>query len=120
MPASGSPTSARATKDPRLDASTRDAYFAAADKIGSDYEHRRALMPLVSRDLLTKDLAKSILASAAKIDSDYECSELLIAVANTITIDDELRPAFEKAADTLQGEYEYGRAMSAVRRRETK
>jgi hypothetical protein len=77
-------------------------------------------MPLVSRDLLTKDLAKSILASAAKIDSDYECSELLIAVANTITIDDELRPPFEKAADTLQGEYEYGRAMSAVRRRVTK
>ena len=97
-----------------------DAYFAAADKIGSDYEHRRALMPLLSRDLLTKDLAKAILASAAKIDSDYECSELLVALANAIPIGDDLRPAFEKTADTIQGEYEYGRAMSAVRRRVTK
>jgi hypothetical protein len=104
-----------------LDASTSDAYFAAADKIKSDYEHHRALTPLLNREVLkSSDLAKAVLASAAKIDSDYECASLLVEFANAIVVDDELRPAFEKAANTIQSEYDYGRAMSAVRRRATR
>jgi hypothetical protein len=44
----------------RLDATTRGAYFAAADKIDLTTS-TVALMPLLTRDLLTKDpLAKSI------------------------------------------------------------
>src|SRR2546429_4427872 len=56
-------------------------YFEAVSRIGSAYEHARALTGALTRDDLSKQALSALAQSAATIDSDYEKATLLIKAA---------------------------------------
>src|SRR2546423_6129851 len=89
-------------------------YFEAASRIGSAYEHARALTGALTRDNLSKEALSALAQSAATIDSDYEKATLLIKAAARYQADLTLRTEWLHAVRTIGSDYEHHRALSGA------
>jgi beta-lactamase regulating signal transducer with metallopeptidase domain len=92
----------------------RQAYAAATLTIDSDFEHRRALGPLVSSGRLSEDVLVAVLQSAARIDSDFEAASLLTTIGQQQMLTDKVVDAYVAAARTVDSDYELRRALVAL------
>ncbi len=98
------------------DATVRSAYLKAAEGIGSDYEHHRALSVAVASEKLSGDSLVAVLRSAAReIGSDYELASLLVEIAGRYNLTGTARDAYVEAASSIGSKYERGRAEEALR-----
>ena len=97
-----------------IDEAVRPAFFKAANKLRSDYEHRRVLDAVVKRSGTTPAMLLDVLTSAKTINSDYELAELLTEIGGSYLLDDALRPGFFTAADKINSDYEHGRTLLSV------
>jgi hypothetical protein len=89
-------------------------YFEAASRIGSAYEHARALTGALTRDDLSKQALAELAQSAAAIDSDYEKATLLIKAAVRYQANLTLRTEWLHAVRTIGSDYEHHRALSGA------
>ena len=94
----------------------RAPFFAAANKLDSNYERGRVLQAVVRRTDASQDTLHSVLQSSRAL-SGYELSQLLQALARTHTIGGDLRDAYVEAANRLD-DYEQGQALTALVRSE--
>ena len=94
------------------DALASKAYLAAADRINSDYEHRRALVALLKTDRQSPATAELAVESAGNIRSDYERAETLrVAVQQGYLGQGD---AFFSAVSHMESDYEKRRVLSTV------
>jgi beta-lactamase regulating signal transducer with metallopeptidase domain len=98
-----------------MDAIDRSAYVRVASGIGSDYERREALMRLLAKGAISKEIALDIIAAAADIGSDYEAKELLLAIAKVMPSDAQVIEAYRAVTRTLST-YERGEAEAGLDR----
>jgi len=91
-------------------------YFAAVDKLDSDYEHHRVLKGALKREELSHQALKAMAQSAAKIDSDYEKATFLLEAISRYQPDAQLREAFANTAKTIGSDYERGRVQKRMDR----
>ncbi|MBA3320500.1 MAG: hypothetical protein H0T45_03520, partial [Pyrinomonadaceae bacterium] len=89
-------------------------YFAAADQIGSDYEHRRVLSAALKKSKLGPEALLKMLKSSSVIKSDYEKATFLIEAAQLFVGETGLRSAFLEVVETITSEYERGRVLSSL------
>jgi len=89
-------------------------YFEAASRIGTAYEHARALTGALARDDLSKQALAELAQSAAAIDSDYEKATLLIKAAVRYQTDLTLRTEWLHAVRTVGSDYEHHRTLSGA------
>ena len=94
----------------------RPPFFAAANRLDSNYERGRVLQAVVRRSDASQDTLRSVLQSSRAL-SGYELSQLLQALARAHTISGDLRDAYVEAANRL-GDYEQGQALTALLRSE--
>ncbi len=105
----------------RLDLSNpvlQRAYLLAVSGLRSDFEHRRVLSGMVTRERLAPHALLLVLVSAQEIDSDYELAELLLQVVRTQPLTLPQRASFMQALDTIESSHEHGRVSSALLRAE--
>lgn len=100
----------------RIGGASRPAYFRAVETIGSEWDRRRAVAPLL-RAPLDRPTAEAVLALAQGFDQDYERAELLLDLLRARGIDESLREAFVRAAQDMDSEWDRQRVLSAYERR---
>jgi len=88
--------------------------MTAAAQIGSDFEHRMALMTLASNAELTPAGWKMLLESAQGIGGDFECAMLLMAVASELPPDADVVAAYRATLATVGSDFERQRAAAAL------
>jgi hypothetical protein len=89
-------------------------YFAALDKMQSDYERRRTLTGLLKGEQLNREALAAAAQSARAIDSDYEKAVFLIQATDRYHGDDRLRAGWFNALSTIQSDYEHHRVLAAI------
>lgn len=87
-------------------------YFEAADRITSDYEHRRVLSAALKKNKLGQEALLKMLKSSAVIKSDYEKATFLIEAAQLFAGETRLRSAFLEVVETIDSDHERGRVLS--------
>jgi beta-lactamase regulating signal transducer with metallopeptidase domain len=90
------------------------AYAEAADTIGSDYEHHKALSAAVKTGSLPQDSLVRLIQSARGIKSDYERASLLVEIAGQYKLSGAPRDAYLEAARSIRSQYERQRAEAAL------
>jgi hypothetical protein len=91
-----------------LDAGSRDAFFAAVETLGSDFEQRRVLQALADRG--GPEWMRGILAAAERdLESDHEHAELLHGIARRGLVPPEAEGAFLAALGTIGCDHDYRR-----------
>jgi hypothetical protein len=98
------------------DAAVQRAYVEAADKVGSDYDRRRALAAAVQRGNVSQETLISVLRSARGIDSSHERATLLIEIAGRHSLSGAAREAYLEAARSIDSDYDRKRAEAALGR----
>jgi hypothetical protein len=93
------------------------AYAGAMDKVGSDYEHHRALSAAVKRGDLSPGALLAVLQSARGIHSDYERASLLVEIAGQYNLSGAARDAYRETAGSIHSQYERERAEKALGQR---
>jgi beta-lactamase regulating signal transducer with metallopeptidase domain len=91
-----------------------DRAVAAAARIESDYEIRRAFTIALERQRLNDDHQIAIFNAAGALDSDYERRELLISGLPNISAAEAVRDAWFEALDHGSSDYEHRVAIEAA------
>lgn len=89
-------------------------YFAALDKMRSDYERRRTLSGLLKREQLNREALAAMAQSGRALKSDYEKAVFLIQATERFSQDGSLRPAWFSAINTIESDYEHHRVLTAI------
>lgn len=89
-------------------------YFEAADRIISDYEHRRVLSAALKKNKLGQESLLKMLKSSSVIKSDYEKATFLIEAAQLFAGETRLRQAFLEVVETINSDHERGRVLSTL------
>ena len=89
-------------------------YFAALNRITSDYERRRTLTGVLKRDQLGPDALAAAADSARAIRSDYEKAVFLIEATDRYHNDNRLRSGWFNAVNSIDSDYEHHRVLSAI------
>jgi hypothetical protein len=89
-------------------------YFAALDKMSSDYERRRTLSGLLKREQLNKEALAAMAQSGRGLKSDYEKAVFLIQATERFSQDGSLRPVWFSAINTIESDYEHHRVLTAI------
>jgi predicted Zn-dependent protease len=105
----------KAAAGTRKDPAALAAWFAAAESVGSDFEHREALVALLQAGPVDATLANGVLESLQTIGSDFEAGEALEALAARMPNDPALIERYRAAARQL-GDFERGQAEKALDR----
>lgn len=87
---------------------------AAAARIESDYELRRAFTGALTHQRLDDDHQIAIFSAAGKMDSDYERRELLVAGLANISTAVAVRDAWFQALDQGSSDYEHRVAIESA------
>ncbi|MCP3961727.1 MAG: hypothetical protein GY719_28125 [bacterium] len=96
--------------------STADAFVAATRTIGSDFELRRALTPLLQAPVFP-EISESMLDATTGIGSDFELARLLIGVIEAYPLDRPLPAGFTRALRTVASDHEQRKVLKAALRR---
>lgn len=88
------------------------AYVEAADRVASDYEHRRSLLALLHAEGAVGAVHEMAMQSAGSMRSDYEKAETLRAALASRHI--ERGDALFDAIDTMRSDYEKRRVLTEV------
>jgi hypothetical protein len=100
---------------PALDDAAFDQLIAAADRLGSDFEHREALQHLAGRTAGLNDAQQiAWLNSVAAIGSDFESREALAALAPKLSRQPAVLAAWAQAADHISGDFELRTALETL------
>lgn len=90
------------------------AVIAAATKIDSDYEKRRAMDGLLSQKRIAPVNQAALLAAADGIDSDFERSEWLIEAAGKLPVDGANVAPWQTALAGVDSDFERRRTLQAL------
>jgi hypothetical protein len=91
-------------------------YFEALGTIGSDFERRRVLTALATRQGVSAATLASTVQATRSIGSDFEHAEVLIAMANAQRLDGGLKDAALASAQGISSDFERARAIAALTR----
>ncbi|MCB1570897.1 MAG: hypothetical protein KDI72_07630, partial [Xanthomonadales bacterium] len=92
-----------------------DAYAAAVEGMGGDYERREALLALIHARGFGAKASRQVLASLGGVDSDHESSEVLVQLAQVMPNDPALIERYRAVARTLS-DFERAEAERALDR----
>ncbi len=90
-------------------------YVRVARSIGSDYERREALMLLLGKGVVNKEIALAVIKAAGDIGSDYEAKELLLALAKVMPSDPQVIEEYRNVTRGMSP-YERGEAEAGLDR----
>jgi hypothetical protein len=99
-----------------LDATHLELALAAAGRIESDFELRRALDATWTSQRIDAPRCVRMLEIAGGMGSDHERAEFLSAVAERLPADPDVRSAWTKAAARLDGDYDLRRTLEPASR----
>jgi hypothetical protein len=91
-------------------------YAGALRSIGSDFEHRRALVAAVERPGISAESLGELLATTDQLGSDFEQAEALIAVADRLPADG-FSERFFGLLEHVGADFEHRKVLTAVAER---
>jgi hypothetical protein len=94
----------------------RDAFFAAADSIGSDGDHSHVLTALLDKPGTSSTMAIAAIQSATRISSDGDMGRVLLDAADRYSKDAVVDAALRKAVESLHSDGVYRSVMSEITR----
>ena len=94
------------------DQAAAEAYVDAVGTLRSDYEHRRALVALLTSGTTTAIVADLAMQSTSTMRSDYERAETMRVALRATRIED--GDAMFTALEAMRSDYEKRRVLSAV------
>ncbi|HSE32530.1 MAG TPA: hypothetical protein VLA93_13240 [Pyrinomonadaceae bacterium] len=89
-------------------------FFAALDRLSSDYERRRTLTGILRQEQPIKTALSAMANSARAISSDYEKGLFLMESAERYHADDRLRANWFNVLRTINSDYEHRRVLSKL------
>ncbi|MDZ4814514.1 MAG: M56 family metallopeptidase [Pseudomonadota bacterium] len=90
-------------------------YVRVARTIDSDYERREALMLLLGKGPVSKEIALAVIEAAGDIGSDYEAKEVLLALAKVMPSDPQVIEEYRSVTRSMSP-YERGEAEAGLDR----
>src|SRR6185369_4528837 len=100
--------------EPLADRAAREAYFAAAATISSDYYRQQAIDQVIERHERDSEILREVAKAAGGISEDYYKAQVLSKLAGRASGDAALRDAIVEAARTISSDYYRGEVLSKV------